>query len=264
MAHWFKYAFSILIQSLPMSLAHSETTRRYIHSIVDFQYHTAHHIQNVISLGLFLHSHPGARHFFSNLTREEMLAHVEIGETEGVLQKKETLIIKNLLRLNSIYVKDIMTPRSVLVTLSKDRTIQDVVDEYKSVPFSRIPIYEKDIDHVVGMVFRFEFLEHFGNDQMNMKLGDFAHPIHTIHQNQSVALTIDEFIKRREHMFLAVDDYGTTMGIVTLEDTIETLLGVEIMDETDDIADMRKFALERWEKKQLEIEQHKKILHKKT
>lgn len=207
----------------------------------------------------------GAKHSNQQrITREEMLAHVEIGETEGILQKKETLIIKNLLRLNSIYVKDIMTPRSVLVAFPKDQTIQEVINEYKSVPFSRIPIFEKDIDHVIGMIFRFEFLEHFGNDQMTMKLEEFSHPIHTIHQNQSVALTLDEFIKRREHMFLAVDDYGTTMGIVTLEDTVETLLGVEIMDETDDVADMRKFALERWEKRQLEIEQHKKVLHKKS
>lgn len=81
MAHWFKYAFSILIQSLPMSLAHSETTRRYIHSIVDFQYHTAHHIQNVISLGLFLHSHPGARHFFSNLTREDVTEYLSLHDS---------------------------------------------------------------------------------------------------------------------------------------------------------------------------------------
>lgn len=190
----------------------------------------------------------------TRITREEMLANAEIGETEGILHKKETLIIRNLLRLNSIYVKDIMTPRSVLVSFSKDDTIQKVMDEYKSVPFSRIPIFEKDIDHVVGMIFRFEFLERWGGDFLDMRLEEFSHPVHTIHQNQSVAVTIDEFIKRREHMFIAIDDYGTTMGLVTLEDAIETLLGVEIMDETDDIADMRKFAQDRWEKRQLEIQ----------
>jgi len=200
----------------------------------------------------------------SRITREEMLASVEMGETEGVLQKKETLVIKNLLKLNSIFVKDVMTPRSVLMVLQKDQTIQEVMSEFKSVPFSRIPVYDKDLDNIVGMVFRYEFLERYGKDQYNVKLEEFMHPIHTIHQNTSIALSLDEFIKRREHMFLAIDDYGSTMGIVTMEDAIETLLGVEIMDETDDIEDMRKLALERWEKRKAELQKHHQNLSKKN
>lgn len=197
------------------------------------------------------------------ITREEMLANVEIGETEGTLQKKETLIIKNLLKLNSVYVKDVMTPRSVLMALQKDMTVQEIMDDYTSVPFSRIPVYDKDLDNVIGMIFRYELLELYGDDKYNTKLEEIMQPIHTIHQNHSVAMTLDEFIKRREHMFLAVDDYGSTMGLVTLEDAIETLLGVEIMDETDDVEDMRKFALERWEKRKAELQIHQKRLSKK-
>jgi len=206
----------------------------------------------------------GAQNRGARITREEMLASVEMGETEGVLQKKETLVIKNLLKLNSIFVKDVMTPRSVLMAFQKDLTLKEVMDEYKSVPFSRIPIYDKDLDNIVGMIFRYEFLELYGKDQDSTKLEEFLHPIHTIHQNNSIAMTLDEFIKRREHMFLAVDDYGSTMGIVTLEDAIETLLGVEIMDETDDVEDMRKLALERWEKRKTEIQKHQKMLSKKN
>jgi CBS domain containing-hemolysin-like protein len=196
------------------------------------------------------------------ITREEMLANVEIGETEGILHKKETLIIKNLLKLNSIYVKEVMTPRSVLVALQKDMTISQVMEEFKTIPFSRIPIYDNDLDNVIGMVFRYEFLELWGDDKQDAKLSEIMHPIHTIHQNHSISMTLDEFIKRREHMFLAVDDYGSTMGLVTLEDAIETLLGVEIMDETDDVEDMRKLALERWEKRKAELLDKKSRLSK--
>ncbi len=196
----------------------------------------------------------------SRITREEMLANAEIGETEGILQKKETLVIKNLLKLNSVYVKDVMTPRSVLMVLQKDMTVRDVMEEFKSVPFSRIPVFDQDLDNIIGMIFRYDFLELYGNDQHDTKIEEILNPIHAIHQNHSVAMTLDEFIKRREHMFLAVDDYGSTMGIVTLEDAIETLLGVEIMDETDDVEDMRKLALERWEKRKSELHEHQKRL----
>jgi CBS domain containing-hemolysin-like protein len=206
----------------------------------------------------------GAQNRAVRITREEMLANVEMGETEGILQKKETLIIKNLLKLNSIFVKDVMTPRSVLMAYQKDQTINEIMDEYKSVPFSRVPIYDKDLDNIVGMIFRYEFLELYGKDQGHIKLEEFMHPIHTVHQNNSIAMTLDEFIKRREHMFLAVDDYGGTMGIVTLEDAVETLLGVEIMDETDDVEDMRKLALERWEKRKSDLQKHQKVLSKKN
>lgn len=196
------------------------------------------------------------------MTREEMLANVEIGETEGTLHKKETLIIKNLLKLNSIYVKEVMTPRSVLVALQKDMTIAQVMEEFKTIPFSRIPIYDQNLDNVIGMIFRYEFLELYGDDKQDSKLEEIIHPIHSIHQNHSISMTLDEFIKRREHMFLAVDDYGSTMGLVTLEDAIETLLGVEIMDETDDVEDMRKLALERWEKRKADLLDKKNRLSK--
>jgi len=178
------------------------------------------------------------------------------------LHKKETLIIKNLLKLNSIYVKEVMTPRSVFVALQKDMTISEVMSEFKTIPFSRIPLYDKDLDNIIGMIFRYEFLELYGDDQHDSKLEEIMHPIHTIHQNHSISMTLDEFIKRREHMFLAVDDYGSTRGLVTLEDAIETLLGVEIMDESDDVEDMRKLALERWEKRKSDLEEHKKRLSK--
>jgi CBS domain containing-hemolysin-like protein len=197
------------------------------------------------------------------ITREEMIANVEIGETEGILHKKETLIIKNLLKLNSIYVKEVMTPRSVLMALQKDMTIHEVMEEFKTVPFSRIPIYAQDLDNIIGMIFRYEFLELYADDsKQESKLEEIMHPIHTIHQNHSISMTLDEFIKRREHMFIAVDDYGSTMGIVTLEDAIETLLGVEIMDESDDVEDMRKLALERWEKRKSDLLDKKNRLSK--
>lgn len=186
------------------------------------------------------------------MSREEMIVSAEIGESEGTLKKKETLIIKNLLRLDKIFVRDILTPRSVLVALPKHLTVKDVIEKFSPVPFSRIPIFDTNLDGISGMVLRYKILEASAHDQEGQRLEEIAQPIHTIVETETVATTLDLFIKRREHMFVVTDSYGTTVGLVTLEDCIETLLGVEIVDEFDSIEDMRQFALEQWEKRKQE------------
>jgi CBS domain containing-hemolysin-like protein len=182
-----------------------------------------------------------------SMTREEMIVAAETGVEEGILVEKETRIIKNLLRLNAILAEDVMTPRSVVFSLQKNRSVDDILEKDSPIFFSRIPVHDKGIDDIVGMVLRFKIIEASSDDRHDMKISELLLPIHKVHEKRSVASILDELIKRREHLFLVVDEHGKTSGIITLEDVIETLLGVEIVDEFDSVEDMRKFALEQWE-----------------
>ncbi|MBI9015813.1 MAG: HlyC/CorC family transporter [Phycisphaerae bacterium] len=196
-------------------------------------------ISNKLSNG---HSH----HIVS---REEMMATADIGHHTGTLEVHETQVIKNLLGLQSIRVKDILTPRSVLVAFQEDMTIDEIVENNSPIRFSRIPVYGKDLDDIKGFVLRYQVLQAYSKDQGFNKLSTLAKEIHAIPETKNVADTMSELIKMRQQLFLVVDEYGGTAGIITLEDAVETLLGVEIVDEFDTVEDMRKYALQQWEKR---------------
>ncbi len=182
----------------------------------------------------------------SRLTRDDLLTLAQIGETEGILLKKEARIIENLFRLNRIYAADVLTPRSVILAFQKDQTVEEVVNKYNPIRFSQIPVYDRDIDNVTGMVFRSKILEMYFKGEKEATMESITKPVYVVPQTKSVAKIMDEFIKRQEQIFLVVDEYGGTEGIITLEDAIETLLGVEIVDELDTEEDMRKLARKRW------------------
>ena len=183
-------------------------------------------------------------------TRDELIASAEISQEEGTIKDEERNIIKNLLKLNRIYVKDIMTPRSVIIALSQNLSIDTTVEKYGQIPFSRIPIYEKDFNNITGMVLRYEVLDIYGKDEGNKKyLRDISNNIDYVSDEQSVGSTMSLFIKKQSHIFIARNKLGQTTGLVTLEDAIETLLGVEIVDEFDSVEDMRAFALEQSKKR---------------
>ncbi len=194
----------------------------------------------------------------SKISREEMMATVEIGKLQGTLLKQETRVIKNMLCLQSMRVKDILTPRSVLVAFQENKTFAEIIKEHNPIPFSRIPVYGKNLDDITGFVHRYLVLQAFSQDKDNEKVKSIANEVHAIPDTKSVSSTLDEFIQRKEQMFLVVDEYGGTAGIITLEDTIETLLGVEIVDEFDTVEDMRKYALQQWEKRKRERKKHQK------
>ncbi len=181
-----------------------------------------------------------------NITREEMIVTAEMGVVEGTLRQKESTIIRNLLMLDNIKVSDIMTPRSVMSALDADMSVGQIMKDYKPIRFSRIPVYREDLDHIEGMVHRYKVLEAYSHDQDHLSVTALMTPIGSIPENFSVAAALDQFIKQGEHIFVVVDDYGTTSGLVSLEDAIETLLGVEIVDEFDSVADMRQYALDLW------------------
>lgn len=181
------------------------------------------------------------------VTREEMIATAELGVEEGSLHRKESLIIKNLLTLSSLYVSDIMTPRSVFFALEAEMTVEEVHQRYKPIRFSRIPVFHESLDHVIGLTMRYRIHEALSNDQHHVKIQEITTPISTVSERMTVAGLLDFFIRKKEHLALAVDEYGIVTGLVSLEDAIETLLGVEIVDELDSVPDMRQYALEQWQ-----------------
>jgi CBS domain containing-hemolysin-like protein len=185
----------------------------------------------------------------SMLTREELLTMAQMGESEGVLLKKEARIIENLFKLSRIYASDVLTPRSVILAFQMDLTVDDVVKTYNPIRFSQIPVYDKGIDNIIGMVFRSKVLEMYFKGQKDVTMESLAIPMYVIPQTKSIANILDEFIKRKEQIFLVVDEYGGTEGIITLEDAIETLLGVEIVDELDTEVDMRTLARKQWQER---------------
>lgn len=183
------------------------------------------------------------------VTREEMIAMAERGEDEGTLKEQESDVIENLLHLRDVAAEAVLTPRSVVFALEKEETVQDVVNKYTPIAFSRIPIYENDLDNVVGFVHRYDLIQKQADDDFDIRMEEIMEPISTILETTSVATILDEFVKSHQQIFMVEDKFGTIVGLITLEDAIETLLGVEIVDEHDSVIDMRKLAVERRQKR---------------
>ena len=169
--------------------------------------------------------------------------------SEGILIEKESRIIKNLLLLNEMRVENILTPRAVVLAFQKDQTIEEVIKKNTQISFTRIPIFDSGFDNIIGFVHQKELLKEYYSGDKSKKVEALVNPIYAVPESKPIADLLDEFLSRREHIFLVIDEYGGTAGIVTLEDTIETLLGVEIVDEFDSVEDMRAHALEKWKKK---------------
>ena len=183
------------------------------------------------------------------VSREEVIAMAELGEDEGTIEESESTVIENVLMLDDIPVEEVLTPRSVIFALEKTSSVREVLDKYNDIEFSRIPVYEEELDNIIGIVRRHVLLKSKAEDQFDVTMGELAKPIHAVEENDSVGDVLDEFVKRREHLFMVKDQFGQVAGLITLEDAIETLLGVEIVDETDSVVDMRKLALDNWRKK---------------
>lgn len=175
------------------------------------------------------------------ISREEIIVMSEIGEKSGSLREKEVDLIENLLTLRDNKVKDILTPRTVVNAFDEHVSVWEAIN-HKDLSHSRIPVYGGNIDNVVGVVFSTVIMSAKiqGRDGAFMK--DLMKPVFKVSENLPVDKVLDLFIKRKEHLFIVVDKFGQTQGIVTLEDAIETLLGVEIMDEEDNVEDMQTLA----------------------
>lgn len=188
---------------------------------------------------------------FTNISKEELEATVSLGEEAGLLKENDSLIIENILTLNKIKVKDIHTPRSVMFCLSKenleksfDKNSDVKLNLSKLKEYSRVPIYEENIDNIVGIIFSKEYFYEYTKENRKVE-NKLIKPVFKINENIPVSKLLDMFITKKEHMFIVVDNYDQTEGIVTLEDAIETLLGKEIVDEFDQNIDMRELAKNR-------------------
>ncbi len=177
-----------------------------------------------------------------SLTKAELIESTLMSEDEGLLDEQESDVIENILLLDRIKVQEILTPRTVVFGLDGNRTIKDIVEKEEDIfKFSRVPVYDGDIENITGMVMTKKiFKEALTDDSVTLK--SIQKVIFKVNENIPVSMALDLFIKKKEHMFLVLDSYDQTEGIVTLEDCVETILGVEIVDESDSDADMREVA----------------------
>ena len=186
-------------------------------------------------------------HGESVLSREDFSAMADIAEKEGVFQENESKVIKNMLTFKEVAAKHIMTPRTVLKTADSSQTIQSFFDENPNLRFSRIPVFTDNADNITGYFLKDKLLEAIIHGKGEEKLATIQRAITITKRDLPIPELFDKLIEQREHIALVVDEYGTVSGLVTQEDVIETLLGLEIMDESDNVADLQNLARKSWE-----------------
>ena len=187
-----------------------------------------------------------------SVSREDISAMVSVATEEEVIEKDEKKMIQNLLKLDEITAHEIMTPSVVVEMASGNMTAKELYD--KDLVHSRIPVCdEENDDYIIGYVLRQTILEKMAEDKFDAKLKEIARPILSFQENESVGTIWEKLLEKKEHISIIIDEYGTFRGIVTLEDVIETMLGKEIVDETDEVVDMQELAKEQWEEAQKDI-----------
>ncbi|MDY7030591.1 MAG: hemolysin family protein [Thermodesulfobacteriota bacterium] len=191
-------------------------------------------------------SHGKDVHTFS---KDEFIAMAQVGVEMGHIHDKESTIIRNIFRFDSLKVGDIMTPRAVISALPEDMKIIDSLKQVTETPFSRLPLYSTHIVDIIGFVLKDDILISAAQKRGHEELKTLKREILAVPESVSLIALLERFLKDRQHIALVVDEYGGTDGLVTLEDLIETLMGVEIMDETDDVEDMRALARKQWKKR---------------
>lgn len=183
-------------------------------------------------------------------SREEIAALASIGTNEGLFSEKENKIIQNILKLKNIKVTEIMTPRVVVAVADENLQLKEFLINKDYLNYSRIPVYSGNDENITGFVLSQQVFENLAEDKHEMRLKDFKREITIFPNTTMLFLLWEKLLDRKEHIALIVDEYGGLDGIVTMEDVIETLLGLEIVDENDMVTDMQKFARERWKSKQ--------------
>jgi CBS domain containing-hemolysin-like protein len=182
----------------------------------------------------------------NTVSREEVAALTNMATQEGIFEEGESKIINNLIRFKSILVSSVMTPRTVATVLEENTSLENFFADKESHRFSRIPIYKGSIDNITGYILKYDVLEKLAEDQFGLTLGDLKREISVVYEHDSIPQVLEMLMDKREHVALVVDKYGGMAGIVTLEDILETLLGLEIQDELDNDEDMQQLARNKW------------------
>ncbi len=183
----------------------------------------------------------------SILSREDFHAMTNIAQEEGIFEESESAIINNLLTFKEVKAKDVMTPRTVMEMASEDITIQSFFDAHPKLRFSRIPIFKDTSDNITGYILKDVVMEEIINGKGHKNLSTIKREILITNRGLPIPDLFEKFISKREHIALVVDEYGSTNGLITMEDVIETLFGLEIMDESDHVADLQQLARKSWE-----------------
>lgn len=189
----------------------------------------------------------GGKGHGSVFSRENFILMTDLAEKEGVFHENESKIIKNLLTFKEVYAKDVMTPRTVMQTENQNTTVEDFFNRNINLRFSRIPIYADEPDNIKGLVLKDEIFKEMALDNGHKKLVELKRSIIIVHRKLPIPNLFEKLVESRNHMALVVDEYGSVSGIVTMEDVIETLLGLEIMDESDNVSDLQQLARKSWE-----------------
>lgn len=186
-------------------------------------------------------------------SRDEVRAMVEIGKQEGILDVTEHTIASNLMKLRQLSVRDIMTPRPVIFSVKDNMTVQDFFEKHSGIPFSRVPLYGTNSDDIKGYVLKTDLLIAQAHDQFKRTLSEFKRDLLILPDTLTASALYDQLIRLKSHMALVVDEYGTVSGVVTLEDVVETLIGLEITDELDKVENMQALAHQRWRERMVAI-----------
>lgn len=177
------------------------------------------------------------------LSRDELQVMAELSGQEGQLAQQEAALMQSLLSMHELKVKDAMTHRTALFSVCEDITVEQFFSQHAKIEYSRIPIYEADdSESISGFVMRSDLLVAQAKGEVELPLRQFAMPMVTVLNTMPLPAIFDQFLQKRVHMLLVVDEYGGLEGIVTLEDLLENLLGVDIVDEKDTTVSMRRFA----------------------
>jgi len=184
-----------------------------------------------------------------SVSRDEIAILASLGTEEGVFEEHESKVITNMIRLKDVKIKEIMTPRTVMVTAEAGMTLRNFFKNKDYLTYSRIPLIRDNIDNIAGYVLKDAVLSRLADDRHDMKLIELNRPFIVAYENIAVPVVFEQMLYRKEHIALVIDEYGGTRGLVTMEDIIETLLGLEIVDESDRTTDMQKLALEKWRRR---------------
>lgn len=183
------------------------------------------------------------------VSREELSALATVGAREGVVDASESKIVQNLLRFDALTVADIMTPRTVVYALPQTTTISELLKDLEDIRFSRIPIFDETIDKVTGFALKTEILVRAVQGKLDTALSEMNRELTHVDASMHLRELFELLLKNDRHIALVVDEFGGTDGIVTLEDVVETLLGLEIVDEADAIEDLQALARKQWEER---------------
>lgn len=181
-----------------------------------------------------------------SLSREEFSAMADIGYEEGIFQEGESNIFKNLIRFRSLRVKDIMTPRIVVVKFQEDQTISQILDEHDELHVSRMPVFGEDEEDITGYILKNDLFYNLSKGKGDKILKEIKREVLIVPETISLRILLERLLQKQEHIAVVVDEYGGFSGVVTMEDVVETLLGMEIVDEIDAIEDMQKLARQKW------------------